>query len=90
LFLFDQAKRKRRGLKTRSIQEVFLLSKPAVAGITFFCLDTKEPKGQECRIASGRHLAPRSWLTALQTALSFLEEQEPHLIHLIYTDKRSI
>ncbi|MGI4022529.1 MAG: hypothetical protein ACRYFA_13570 [Janthinobacterium lividum] len=32
-----------------------MFSKPAVAGITFFLLEQKEPKIQECRIASGRH-----------------------------------
>jgi len=39
-----------------------LFSKPAVAGIMFFCLETKEPKIQECRIASGRHSALRAWM----------------------------
>jgi len=28
----------------------------------FFFLDKKEPKNQECRIASGRHSALRSWM----------------------------
>ncbi len=42
------------------------ISKPAVAGITFFSLDGKEPKDQECRIASGRHSALRAWVVTVQ------------------------
>jgi len=33
-----------------------------VADITFFCLDTKEPKDQAFRIASGRNAALRAWV----------------------------
>jgi len=49
---------------------VFYFSKPAVAGIMFFCLDTKEPKDQECRITSGRHSTQRAWVVILQTTLA--------------------
>jgi len=33
-----------------------------VAAVTFFCLDTKEPKDQAFRIASGRNAALRAWV----------------------------
>ncbi len=45
------------------------ISKPAVAWLMFFLLDQKEPKNQECRIASGRHSALRAWVATLQMAL---------------------
>jgi len=34
-------------------------------GFMFFFLDKKEPKNQECRIASGRHSAQRAWVVTL-------------------------
>jgi hypothetical protein len=34
-----------------------------------FCLNKKEPKIQECRIASGRHSTQRSYVATLQMAL---------------------
>jgi len=75
LVLFGQTKR-------TLIQATKRFAHDALTGLRpvfkFFCLDTKEPKDQECRIASGRHSAPRSWVMTLQTALSFLEKQEPH------------
>ncbi|WP_299290241.1 hypothetical protein [uncultured Mucilaginibacter sp.] len=42
----------------------------------FFFLDKKEPKNQACRIASGRHSAPRSWAHTLQAALQVSKKQE--------------
>jgi len=54
--------------RKRSMQ----ISKPAVAGITFFCLDTKEPKDQECRIASGRHSSLRAWVVTVLVVIVLL------------------
>jgi len=51
------------------IKEVYHCSKPAVAGIMFFCLETKEPKIQECRIASGRHSAQRAWVDTFKVLI---------------------
>ncbi len=47
----------------------FFVSKPAVADASFFCLETKEPKVQAFRIASGRNAALRTWVVTLQMAL---------------------
>jgi hypothetical protein len=37
-------------------------------GFTFFLLDQKEPKNQECRIASGRHSTLRACVATLVMA----------------------
>ncbi|WP_419800708.1 hypothetical protein [Mucilaginibacter sp.] len=37
--------------------------------LSFFCLETKEPKIQECRIASGRHSGQRAWVATLKVLI---------------------
>ena len=74
LFLFHQGKRKRKGnavpdQKMYDKRSMVYKSKPAVADTSFFCLETKEPKIQECRIASGRHSAHRSWVATLKVPI---------------------
>ena len=34
--------------------------------VSFFLLEQKEPKIQECRIASGRHSGQRAWVVTLK------------------------
>ncbi len=60
IFCFFLIKQKEieEGERPDQYKKYFLLSKPAVAGFTFFCLDTKEPKGQESRIPHPGGLLP--------------------------------
>ncbi len=78
------------------IKEVNFFSKPAVAGITFFCLETKEPKVQAIRIASGQHLSQCAWAVTLQVAffrLTFLSDTSfisCFLLHCDFNERRNL
>ena len=41
---------------------------------SFFLLDQKEPKNQECRIASGRHSAPCAWAATCMVVVLSLDK----------------
>jgi len=58
-----------------------------VADITFFCLDTKEPKSQAFRIASGRNAALRAWVATVLVIIFLALAVIPKLVEKIFSNK---
>ncbi|WP_419800783.1 hypothetical protein [Mucilaginibacter sp.] len=57
-------------IKNRMVKEAcFPKANLRLLGFTFFLLEQKEPKIQECRIASGRHSGQRTWVVTLKVAI---------------------